>query len=113
MWLHIHLAAFIILLIAVIVKLMNPDREMKSVLMMIRLIYLVLIVTGGRLVMFTFDRDPVLSIVKILLALATIAFAEIAFGKKGTPSKRKWLIGLMIITAVVGLVLAGGQPFVS
>lgn len=113
MWLHTHLTAFILLFIAVLVKLLNQDKEMKPLLMVIRVIYLILIVTGARLVFYTFESQMVLTIVKILLGLSTIGICEMAFSKKGTKTMKNGLVGLLVITAIVGLVLAGGRPFIS
>ncbi|WP_192986029.1 DUF1516 family protein [Carnobacterium mobile] len=113
MWLHIHLTAFILIFVAILVKLFNQDKEMKALFMVIRVVYLVLIATGIRLAMYTFDSQAVLTTVKILLGLSTIAVCEMAFGKKGTKMLKNVLVGLVVVTAIVGLVLAGGRPFVS
>lgn len=113
MWLHIHLTAFILIFIAILVKLFNSEKEMKPLLMVIRVIYLVLIVTGIRLVLYTYDSQMALTVVKILLGLGTIGICEMAFGKKGTKTMRSLLVGLLVVTAIVGLVLAGGRPFIS
>lgn len=113
MWLHIHLTAFILIFIAILVKLFNTEKEMKPLLMVIRVIYLVLIVTGIRLTLYTFDSQTILTVVKILLGLGTIGICEMAFGKKGTKPMKNLLVGLLVVTAIVGLVLAGGRPFIS
>ena len=113
MWLHIHLVAFLVIAIAIGVKLMNSENEMKPLLMIIRLIYLVLVITGGRMIMWTFSSDPVLTVVKVLLGLGTIVASEMAFGTKGTKAMRNVLIGMVAATAVIGLILAGGRPFIS
>ena len=113
MWLHIHLVAFLVIAIAIGVKLVNPESEMKPLLIVTRLVYLILLITGGRMVMWTFSSDPVLTVVKVLLGLGTIVVSEIAFGKKGTRTMKNILVGMVVVTAVIGLILADGRPFIS
>lgn len=80
--------------------------------MVIRLSYLALIITGVRLVFFTFEENPLLTIVKIVFALMTIGVCEMAVRPNVSKKMRYLAIGLMLLTAVTGLVLAEGAPFV-
>ena len=111
-WLHIHLTAFMLLFILAVVKLFNSDRPMKVVVMLMRVMYVVLIVTGGRLIGFTYQDDLAMTIVKVALALATISFCEFAISPRGNRTFQFMMLGLILLTALTGFMLADWAPFV-
>lgn len=112
MWLDIHLTAFIILFILAVVKLVNSERPMKWVVMFMRVMYLVLIGTGIRLIGFTYQDDLVMTIVKVGLALTTISFCEFAISPRGNRKFHFMMVGLILLTALTGFMLADWAPFV-
>ena len=81
-----------------------------------RVCYLVSIVSGIVLMRFAFARNPLLTVVKILIAIGLIGLIEIAFaGKKdhrlSKPIVWSTLAALVLVT-VAGFALAQFRPFI-
>lgn len=85
--------------------------------MITRVGYIVIIITG--IIMFprAWQVEPVLLIIKVVLALILIACAEIAFARKNTgrlTTQAVWAVIIcLIVVAIVGFALAGWYPFVQ
>ncbi|KRM32991.1 hypothetical protein FC83_GL000081 [Agrilactobacillus composti DSM 18527 = JCM 14202] len=115
-WLWLHLIAWIILAIVVAIGLLGKPEKLMPWAMTARVLYLVSIVSGIILLLRVWQYNPVGSVIKIILALALIAFIEIAFARKQQQKLNKGLLWTVFICCLVvgifGLWLAQGRPFV-
>lgn len=83
MWLIIHLATAVILVVTVILGLTaQSQKRINEWMITSRCLYLILLVTGGVLMFFIYQSHPILSILKLILAIGLIAVIEIAFARK-------------------------------
>ncbi|MCK8607420.1 DUF1516 family protein [Apilactobacillus ozensis] len=112
MWIHLLVAVlFIFTFVLGLVK-----HSGYTVYQMIsRFCYLIFIVTGGFLAFKAFHRSPFLISLKIIIALIFIAALEYGFAKKNHKNLDqktfKILIFIFVILILVGLLAAGGRPF--
>jgi len=111
MWLALHFWTWIILTILVIVGLTrHSEKRVTQFLLLARLAYLVMIISGVVLSIRTFGHAPLLISLKFALGIATIALIEISFGRKmerDTPHLIYWILGIVaLITVGLGLTLA-------
>lgn len=80
----IHLISAIVLLILVIgIILARTNKQLGSLMVISRILYLFLLVTGIRLAFFTFSDHPILTISKLLVALGLIGTIEVLGAHKG------------------------------
>lgn len=115
LWLWIHLITWIVLAIVVIIGLtVKADRATPWV-MTARVLYLVAIISGVILLWGTWQYNPILSTIKVILALGLIAFIEIAFARKSAGKFQislVWWAGIFcLLVGIVGLILSQGRPF--
>lgn len=112
-WLWTHLITWIVMAILVLLVLFT-DSNTKIYEMITRVLYIVAIVSGIFLFGHAWSNNPILLIVKIIVAIAFIAMIEISFAKKSQGSLNKSMIILVIllclIVGILGIVLAGGVP---
>ncbi len=117
MWLWIHLITWVALTIVVAIGLFSKSKQVTAWAMTARVLYLVAIISGIILLIFTWKYDPILSTVKVILALGLIAFIEIAFARKQegklTTSLIWWVILFCLVVAAVGFFLSQGRPFIN
>lgn len=111
MWLALHFWTWIILTILVIVGLTrHSEKRVTQFLLIARLAYLVMIISGVVLSIRTFAHAPLLISLKFVLGIATIALIEVSFGRKmerDTPHLIYWVLGVVgLITVGLGLTLA-------
>ncbi|MFC6274546.1 DUF1516 family protein [Levilactobacillus tangyuanensis] len=111
MWLALHLGTWIVLTILVILGLTrHAEKRVNQFLILSRLGYLVMIISGVVLTIRTFSHDPLLISLKFILGIATIALIEISFGRKlerDTHHLIYWILGIVaLITIGLGLTLA-------
>lgn len=113
-WLHLIFG--IILLVSMIIGLVSPAQKTKIWAMVTRVCYLVLIVSGIFMTKYAWSEKPVLTVVKIIVALLVIGLIEMAFGKK---TKGQFSIGIMwmvivmvLVVGGLGLWLSGGYPVI-
>lgn len=116
MWLWMHLVSWAVLIIAAGIALFSKTRQFLLWTMITRVCYLVSIVSGIVLMRFAFARNPLLTVVKILIAIGLIGLIEIAFaGKKdhrlSKPIVWSTLAALVLVT-VAGFALAQFRPFI-
>ncbi|MHA8110482.1 DUF1516 family protein [Lactobacillaceae bacterium Melli_B4] len=115
MFLWLHLIFALILVISVSMALLLRSGNQFYV-MIARFCYLVFIVSGIILFPHAFNRDPLLTIVKVVIALGLIGMLEVTFAKQKKGQLTKQWLGIiavtMLIVIVVGLILAGGRPFI-
>lgn len=116
MWLWMHLVSWAVLIIAAGIALFSKTRQFLLWTMITRVCYLVSIVSGIVLMRFAFTRNPLLTVVKILIAIGLIGLIEIAFaGKKdhrlSKPIVWSTLAALVLVT-VAGFALAQFRPFI-
>lgn len=80
--------------------------------MITRVGYIVIIITGIKLAIRAWSVEPMLLIVKIIVALIFIALVEIAFAQKTINKSLIWAVIIFcIVTALIGFALAGWYPF--
>lgn len=111
MWLALHFWTWIILTVLVIVGLTRrSEKRITQFLLLARLAYLVMIISGVVLSIRTFGHAPLLISLKFVLGIATIALIEMSFGRKmerDTPHLIYWILGVVaLITVGLGLTLA-------
>ena len=115
-WLWTHLITWIVMEIMILLALFTNSHT-KIYEMITRVGYLVIIGTGIKLGIRAWSVEPVLLIIKVLVALAFIALVEIAFAKKDQKQLSKSLIWsvivLCLVVAVLGFALAGWYPFIQ
>ncbi|WEV69528.1 DUF1516 family protein [Bifidobacterium sp. ESL0775] len=115
-WPWMHLIVGVVLIIAVAAGLLGPEKGTKIWAMIARVCYILIILSGVLMIVHAWHRNPVLLIVKLVLALAMIAFAEIGFAKKSKGAATAvaiWVpIALAVVVAVLGFVLTGGFPII-
>ncbi|MTV82552.1 YisL family protein [Secundilactobacillus folii] len=114
MWLLIHLISFILLALVTLIGLTRHNKkQIVPWLMADRVLYILILISGGVLIFGAFKYAPVIMTIKGLLGLAVIALIEIAFARK---QERKlspilaWCLAIVIIvTACLGLWLVYGH----
>lgn len=111
MWLALHFWTWIVLTILVILGLTrHSEKRVTQFLLIARIAYLVMIISGVVLSIRTFVHAPILISLKFILGIATIALIEISFGRKmerDTPHLIYWILGIVsLITVGLGLTLA-------
>jgi len=115
MWLWIHLITWIILLLVLAMALFTDAKHRTPFVMIARVGYVVMIVSGYLLTTVAFNRNPALTVLKLLLAFGFIGLAEISFahaGKLTVSPKWRWLVlGCCVLVGLVGFLLAQGRPF--
>lgn len=80
--------------------------------MITRVGYIVIIITGIKLAIRAWSVEPMLLIVKIIVALIFIALVAIAFAQKTINKSLIWAVIIFcIVTALIGFALAGWYPF--
>lgn len=111
MWLGLHFWTWIVLTFLVIGGLTrHSEKRATQFLILARIAYLVMIISGVVLSIRTFGHAPLLISLKFLLGIGTIALIEINFGRKmerDTPHLIYWILGIVaLITVGLGLTLA-------
>lgn len=112
-WLWMHLLAWFVLLIIVVLAVFSKDGAGKALKMIARLCYVVAIISGIMLLKYAWESSPVLSIVKIIFAVGLIGFCEIYFSRQKDMGKliKILLVATVVIVGIIGFILAGGRPF--
>ncbi|AQW20669.1 hypothetical protein PL11_001440 [Lentilactobacillus curieae] len=114
-WLWIHLIAWIVLAVIVIIALSSKNNNIFPLAMTARVIYLVAIISGVVLLLNAWKYAPLLASVKAVLGIGLLGLIEIAFAKKQTSKLSKPLlfstIGCCILLGFFGLWLSQGRPF--
>jgi|GEM_PF-629614 len=116
MWLWMHLITWVVLLIDLLAGMFITPKRRTPFLMIARLGYVVMIVSGYMLMGVAFNRNPALTVLKLILALAFIGITEMSFATTGEhqfkPNWRWIVLGSAVIVGIIGLVLAQGRPFI-
>ncbi|WP_047986183.1 YisL family protein [Ornithinibacillus californiensis] len=116
---HLHVTAwvlaFILFVVAVVLHKQGKEKAAKIVQMILRLDYLLILYSGGDLIMNYFNGSPMMAeaIIKGLAGVGVIAGIEMTLGKikDGDSAKVGWIVLLVsfIITIVLGFFrLEGG-----
>ncbi|WPQ67562.1 YisL family protein [Weissella paramesenteroides] len=114
--LWVHLMTWVVLIIVASLAVFTSNKRVSVISMMIaRLDYIVAIVTGIGLFHYAYQSNPILTIVKVILAILLIGIVEMSFAKK----KRQQLnrnfaivvIVLILLLGLFGMYLASGFPF--
>ncbi|RWZ61779.1 DUF1516 family protein [Lacticaseibacillus paracasei] len=115
MWLWMHLVSWAVLIIAAGIALFSKTRQFMLWTMITRVCYLVSIVSGIVLMRFAFTRNPLLTVVKILIAIGLIDLIEIAFASKKDHRLSKPIVwstlAALVLVTVAGFALAQFRPF--
>lgn len=111
MWLGLHFWTWIILAILVVVGLTrHSEKRATQCLILARIAYIIMIISGVVLSIRTFNHAPLLISLKFLLGIGTIALIEISFGRKMERTTHHliyWLLGIVaLLTIGLGLMLA-------
>jgi Protein of unknown function (DUF1516) len=105
---HAHITTWLIALILFIVAIVlhknEKKRPYKIVVMILRVFYLLIIVTGGML-LFSLASITGMYWVKAILGLIVIGFLEMVLGllSKGKPAGFAWILLIVGFIAVVYL----------
>lgn len=116
---HLHVTAwvvaFILLIVAIVLHKKGNEKAAKIVHMILRLDYLVILYSGGDLLMNYLNGSPLMAeaIVKGIAGIGVIAGMEMTLGKikDGDSAKVGWIVLLVsfLITLVLGFFrLQGG-----
>ncbi|MBZ2200756.1 MAG: YisL family protein [Lentilactobacillus hilgardii] len=115
LWLWIHLVTWVVLTIVVVLGLIAKSHKVTVWAMTARVLYLIAIISGVILLLGTWQYNPILSTIKVILALGLIAFIEIAFARKQENNFHAgliwWALCFCIVVGIVGLILSQGRPF--
>ena len=113
MWLWLHLISWAVLAVAAGIALFSRTRQFVMWTMIARVCYLVSIISGVVLMRFSFNRNPMLTVIKILIAIGLI---EMAFADKKQQHLSKIIIwsaiAAFVLVTVVGFALAQFRPFI-
>lgn len=105
MFILIHLISAIILLVTACgVILAKTNKQLGSFMVVSRILYLVLLVTGVRLAFFTFGPHPVLTIIKLLVALGLIGTIEVLGAHKGQSKvglRQILPVGILFVVVII------------
>lgn len=115
-WVWMHLLVGVVLIVAVAAGLLGPAKMTKIWAMIARVCYILIILSGLLMIVRAWRHNPVLLVIKVALAIAMIAFAEIGFAKKSRGAVTAvaiWIpIVLAVLVLVLGFVLTGGFPLI-
>ena len=116
MWLWLHLISWAVLAVAAGIALFSRTRQFVMWTMIARVCYLVSIISGVVLMRFAFNRNPMLTVIKILIAIGLIGLLERAFSDKKQQHLSKIIIwsaiAAFVLVTVVGFALAQFRPFI-
>ncbi|UQS87228.1 YisL family protein [Nicoliella spurrieriana] len=112
LWLHIIFALILIISTVMALSLRSGNQ---FYVMIDRFCYLVFLVSGIVLFPHAWDRNPILTVAKVVAAIILIGLLEMTFAKQKKHQLNKtWittLAVLLIIVLLLGVILAGGRPF--
>ncbi|APX72160.1 YisL family protein [Companilactobacillus allii] len=112
-WLWTHLITWLVMATLVLLVLFT-DSNTKIYEMITRVLYIVAIVSGIFLFGHAWSNNPVLLIVKVIIAIAFIAAIEISFAKKNQGKLNMTMVTVVIllclVVGILGIILAGGVP---
>lgn len=113
-WLWLHLAAGIVILLAVIMTIVK-NQAFKPVVLAARIGYVAAIISGIMLFSYVWGEHAILTLVKVVVALGAIGFCEVLFARIKQFSWFTKALVLIVILAVgvLGLVLSGGYPLID
>ncbi|MHC9537348.1 DUF1516 family protein [Dellaglioa sp. BT-FLS60] len=114
-WLWIHLITWVVIAILVLLTVFTNSNT-KIYQMITRLGYLVSIASGIMLLGYAWQDNPILTVIKLIGALVFIGLVEMTFARKNRNQLNKGIIYAVVICCIVvgvlGLILAGGRPFI-
>ncbi|CAM2906565.1 MULTISPECIES: DUF1516 family protein [Dellaglioa] len=114
-WLLIHLITWVVIAVLVALTIFTNSNT-KIYQMITRLGYLVSIASGIMLLGYAWQRDPMLTAIKLIVAIIFIGLTEMTFARKNRKQLNKsviYAVGICCIgVGVLGLMLAGGRPFI-
>jgi hypothetical protein len=103
---HAHLTTIVLTLIIffITLTLQKKGRNIKVLQMILRVMYLLIILTGGML-LFSFYKITLLYVIKAIIGLALIAFFEIILTVqgKGRSAAPFWVLFVVILLATIYL----------
>lgn len=109
LYVNIHLISWILLIITAALAFILKDKLATIFMMITRVVYIPILVSGFMLALFRVPRDPVLGSLKVILGLAVIALLEIGFARKNHHNLSANIIWTLVIvfalTSVLGLYL--------
>lgn len=83
MWTLIHLGTILLLIVTVIIGLTaKSQKRVKKWMIISRLLYLLLLVTGGVILFYVFPNTPFTATLKFVLAIGLVILIEISFAQK-------------------------------
>ncbi|WP_225364122.1 YisL family protein [Lentilactobacillus parakefiri] len=107
---NMHLISWIGLMITTILAFTFKDKLSMIFMMITRVLYIPILISGFMLALYRVPRDPVLGSLKVILGLAVIALLEIGFARKNHHNLASNIIWSLVIvfalTSLVGLYLA-------
>ncbi|AZZ61391.1 DUF1516 family protein [Oenococcus sp. UCMA 16435] len=109
----IHVLSVIAIAVSGTAALILPPEKDKKLVLTTRIIYLPLFVSGLLLALKTAHGQPVLTILKIAVALAFIALLEISFAHKIKKAPTKIVLAILAIlfflAALLGIMLIANE----
>ncbi|KIS02712.1 DUF1516 family protein [Paucilactobacillus wasatchensis] len=98
MWTIVHLSAAIVLIGTVVTGLTaTSQKRVKKWMIISRLLYLILLVTGGVILYFIFPITPITALIKFISAIGLVILIEISFAKK---QEQRITIGLSALLSL-------------
>ncbi|WP_137597743.1 DUF1516 family protein [Paucilactobacillus kaifaensis] len=83
MWTLIHLGTILLLVVTVITGLTaKSQKRIKKWMILSRIFYLLLLVTGGVILFFVFPTAPLIATLKFILAICLVILIEVSFAQK-------------------------------
>ncbi|AXX64778.1 DUF1516 family protein [Bombilactobacillus bombi] len=114
LWPWLHLVVGVVLFVAIIGGLLAKVPQAKVWVMIARICYIILIISGALMFSYAWHEHPILTIVKIILAVGLIGLIEMAFAKKLKKQfSRVMFYGaliLAVIVVIIGFIMTDGFP---
>lgn len=113
LWLHI---ALVLLLLVLLCLNLSRKNGSKICMMLIRVLYILFIIDGICLVPKAWERNAILTVVKILASVGLIGFLEFIMAQRMKNKMSSQLILALVIVLVafiiLGLFTAGFRPWI-
>lgn len=114
-WLWIHLITWVVIAVLVALTIFT-NTNTKIYQMITRLGYLISIASGIMLLGYAWQGNPILTAIKLVVALIFIGLTEMTFARKNKKQLNKSIIYAVgfccLCVGVLGLMLADGRPFI-
>lgn len=102
----VYLLICVVLILAVVAGLTaNIQKKVKTWLMVSRILYLILLITSGVRLFYSFPVSPVMAVVKIILTILLVLCVELSFTKKQEEHVTVIMSGCLVLLFILNLLV--------